>query len=149
MHLDSWVLRAAIVDLGRRREEEYVGQGPRLGSVTFLEGGELGAVVVGVHHRGELGGVVLGLAVMEDDRGQRVWQDVHGRGRERGRFDDAAQGVALSAALDAEEADGVGLVEVERDGSASDFAEDTVLGRGTGDAEKDVRLEGIRGNRTE
>lgn len=130
MDFDARVLLAACVDLGLRREEDDVGQGARFGAVAFFEGGDLSAVVVWVHHRGELGRVVLGLAVVEDHRGQRMRQDVDGRGRERGRFDDAPEGVALAAALDTEKADGVGLVEVEGDGAAGDLPRTPCWGEG-------------------
>ena len=59
-----------------------------------------------------------------------------------------AQGVALAAALDAEKADGVGLVEVQGDGAAGDFPQYAVLRRGTGDAEVNVLLGGTEGGRT-
>ena len=119
MYFDPWMFCAALVDLGLRREEEDVGQGLRYRSVASFEGSELGAVVVGVHHRGKLGRVVLGFAVVEDHSGEWVRQDVYGRGRERGSFDDASQGVALAAALNAKKADGVGLVEVQGDSAAA------------------------------
>ena len=52
---------------------------------------------------------------MEDDGGQRLGKLADRRSRERGRLDDRSQCVALAAALHAEQADRVRLVEIKRD----------------------------------
>ena len=89
---------------------------------------DLSRVVVRRDHAGELGLVVERRAVVEHDGGQRLWKLVDRRGREGGRLDDRSQRVALAAALDAEEADRVRFVEIERDRPAEGvLAEDAKL----------------------
>ena len=66
---------------------------------------------------------------MEDDTGERTRQGAHSRNRHAGHLDDAAERVALAAALYAEQADRVRLVQVEGHLAAGRLPEQAVLRR--------------------
>src|SRR4051812_8640783 len=89
-------------------------------------------------HRGELRLIVLRLAIVENDCGQRLRQTVNSGQRERGHFDDAAKSVALPAALHTEQADRVGLVEVEADFASHHFSQNAELRSVARDAEHNI-----------
>lgn len=95
-------------------------------------------VIIWARHGSELRGIVHGAAVVEHHGRERAGKFVDQWGGQRGHLDDAAQGVALTTALHAKEADGVGLVEIDRDFPAGHFAEHTVLRGRAGDAEEDL-----------
>ena len=84
---------------------------------------------VGRRHRREFRRVVERRAVVEDDPGERMRKLVDPPDGHTGHLHDAAQRVALAAALDAEQADRMGLVQVERDPAAGSVAEQAVLRR--------------------
>jgi hypothetical protein len=75
---------------------------------------------------------------MEDHRSQRLGQAIDARNRQGRHLRDTAQGVALSASLDPKQADGVRLVEVERDLATGDLTQDAKLRRRACCAEHDV-----------
>ena len=98
----------------------------------------LGVIGVRRDHRCELGPVVERRAVVEDDGGERrgsTFTPAIGHAR---HLDDAAERVALSASLNTEEADGVRLVQVERDLAASGLSKETELRRRLRRAENNV-----------
>lgn len=71
-YVEVRIVTPALVHPVGWSQQQDVGQRRRLGSVAFPEGGQLILVAVGPGHAGELGRVVLCVAVVEDDAGQRV-----------------------------------------------------------------------------
>jgi hypothetical protein len=138
------MLCAPLVKLIGGHEDHDVGEGTRNSMVVLAKEPDLLGVVVGRRHAGELWPVIKGRAVVEDDRGERAGELGGRRGRQRGGFDDRSQGVTLAATLHAEQADRVGLVEVERDRPAECFrAQDAVLGGRVVRPEEDLRRSSI------
>jgi hypothetical protein len=117
-HLDVRVLLLALVELVRGRQQQHVGECAGLRAEGLLQRLHLCGLAVRRDHRRELRSVVHRRAVVEDDRRERVREDVDVRDGQRGHLRDRAERVALAAALDAEEADGVRLVQVDRDAPA-------------------------------
>src|SRR5262249_6804650 len=121
--LHTWILPRAFSDFGSRGKYDDILQAMRLCSESVAQQANLRVVGVRSNHRRELRLVIKRRAVVEDDRGEWVRQHIHACDRHASHLDNAAQRVALAASLDAEEADGVGLVQVERDLPASRVAE--------------------------
>ncbi|MPN39358.1 hypothetical protein SDC9_186886 [bioreactor metagenome] len=87
---------------------------------------------------------------MENDRGERAWQQIDVLERHGGHLNDCSKGVALSAALNSKKTDRVGMIEVQRDFPAGNLSEQSVLGRVSINAQHDViaDLNLRRGGRT-
>ena len=143
--LDAGILRPTFLDLRSRDENHEIGQRPRRRAVAIPQCSHLRIAAIRRRHRGELRPVVQRGAVMEDDAGERMRKgadpfDGHAR-----HLDDASHRVALASPLHPEEADRVGLVQVEGDLATAGLAKQSVLRRTACDAEEGVVFEAIPG----
>ena len=136
--LDAGILRPTFLDLRSRGENHEVGQRPRCRAIAGPQCSHLRIAAIRRRPRGEFRPVVERGAVVEDDAGERMRKRVDSFHGHASHLDDASHRVALASPLHAEEADRVGLVQIESDRSTAGLAKQSVLRRAASHAEDGV-----------